>query len=80
MLVDAETFLGFNFIHFYFVFNVSDNGYILSLLGYEAFSFPFKGPRIHYKYPKKKKKKIMANLVLQRNPRIYGGTSMSKKG
>lgn len=54
MLVDAETFLGFNFIHFYFVFNVSDNGYILSLLGYEAFSFPFKGPRIHYKYPKKK--------------------------
>lgn len=66
MLVDAETFLGFNFIHFYFVFNVSDNGYILSLLGYEAFSFPFKGPRIHYKYPKKKKK-------------IYGQSSIAKK-
>ena len=67
MLVDAETFLGFNFIHFYFVFNVSDNGYILSLLGYEAFSFPFKGPRIHYKYPKKKKKKN------------YGQSSIAKK-
>lgn len=65
MLVDAETFLGFNFIHFYFVFNVSDNGYILSLLGYEAFSFPFKGPRIHYKYQKKKKN--------------YGQSSIAKK-
>ena len=64
MLVDAETFLGFNFIHFYFVFNVSDNGYILSLLGYEAILFPFKGPRIHYKYHKKKN---------------YGQSSIAKK-
>lgn len=54
MLIDAETFLGFNFFHFYFVFDVSDNGYILSLLGYESISFPFKGPRIHYKYKNKK--------------------------
>lgn len=78
MLVDAETFLGFNFIHFYFVFNVSDNGYILSLLGYEAFSFPLKA--LEFTINTQKKKKIVANLVLQRNPRIYGGTSMSKKG
>lgn len=53
MLIDAETFLGFNFFHFYFVFDVSDNGYILSLLGYASISFPFKGPRIHYKYKNK---------------------------